>query len=141
MLESVALGELPSFRSIVAHDGDQRRVSSSMRKRGEDGDLSDMAEADYRVTYGTSWGHHGLLNGHSKALRARRVSTRRSLPQSAELEERMVLRECALPSLEQQPRRQTTERHAISSVAQCEPVAGVAAVWADVRQAVWGDRE
>jgi hypothetical protein len=55
VLEPVALGEFPPFRSIVAHDGDELRVPSSMRERREDGDLGNVAEADHRVAYELSW--------------------------------------------------------------------------------------
>jgi hypothetical protein len=55
VLESIALGERPPFRSIVAHDGNQLRVSSSMSECREDGDLRDMAKANNRVSYASRW--------------------------------------------------------------------------------------
>ncbi len=55
MLEPVATGEFPPFRSIVAHDGDELGVASSMRERREDGHLGNVAEPDDRVTYGLGW--------------------------------------------------------------------------------------
>jgi hypothetical protein len=54
-LKSVAPGHFAPFRSIVADDRDQRRVSSSMRKRRENGDLGDMAESNHGVPNGFHW--------------------------------------------------------------------------------------
>ena len=53
----------------------------------------------------------------------------------------MVSRHRTLPSLEKQSRRQEAERHAVPTVAQGEPVTGIAAMWADVRKRVWRRRE
>src|SRR5688572_30454258 len=67
---------------------------------------------------------------------------RRSAPtHPAKFEERMVWRHRALPSLEEQPCRQETERHAVPTVAQGEPVTRIPAMWTDVRKRVRRRRE
>jgi hypothetical protein len=53
-------------------------------------------------------------------------------PHSPKLEQRMVARHAILPSLEKQSCRQEAERHAVTTVAQGEPVARIAAMWPDV---------
>jgi hypothetical protein len=50
MLEAIASRDLPALRPIVADDGDQARVALRVRKRGEHGHLSDVAEADDGIT-------------------------------------------------------------------------------------------
>jgi hypothetical protein len=50
-IEAVALRNITSFRSIIAHDSDEPRVTSRMRECGQDRDLGNVAEADDGVAY------------------------------------------------------------------------------------------
>ena len=60
---------------------------------------------------------------------------------STEFEQRMVSSRLTLPSLEQQPRRQESERHAVPTVAEREQMARIASMRSDIRQAVWRHRK
>ena len=52
VLESVAFAKFPPFRSVVAHDGNELRVSSSMCERGKDSDLGNVTKTNYGVSDG-----------------------------------------------------------------------------------------
>jgi len=54
----------------------------------------------------------------------------------AKVEERVVSGHVTLPSFEEEPCGKESERHAVSTVAEREPLAGISAMRADVGQAV-----
>src|SRR4029450_13891802 len=62
VLESVALPKFPPFRSIVADDGNELRVPSSVRERGKDSDLGNMTKTDHGVS-------DGFMDRHSRLPR------------------------------------------------------------------------